>query len=149
MGCMNIVIFLLQHGANANAPTMRGETPLHLASRANQTDIVRILLRNGAQVDARARVRTAAPSASLKFTAGSSVRSADANAIDPSVQEQQTPLHIASRLGNVDIVMLLLQHGADVDAATKDMYSPLHIAAKEGQDEVRAISRPPLHLFHL
>ena len=56
MGCMNIVIFLLQHGANANAPTMRGEAPLHLASRANQTDIVRILLRNNAEVDARARV---------------------------------------------------------------------------------------------
>ena len=74
MGCMNIVIFLLQHGANANAPTMRGETPLHLASRANQTDIVRILLRNGAQVDARARVRTTAPTASFKFTPGSLVR---------------------------------------------------------------------------
>lgn len=56
MGCMNIVIYLLQHGANANAPTMRGEAPLHLAARANQTDIVRILLRNNAQVDARARV---------------------------------------------------------------------------------------------
>lgn len=56
MGCMNIVIYLLQHGAGANAPTMRGETPLHLAARANQTDIVRILLRNNAHVDARARV---------------------------------------------------------------------------------------------
>ena len=58
MGCMNIVIFLLQQGANANAPTMRGEAPLHLASRANQTDIVRILLRNNAEVDARARLTT-------------------------------------------------------------------------------------------
>lgn len=55
------------------------------------------------------------------------------------LQEQQTPLHIASRLGNVDIVMLLLQHGADLDAITKDMYTPLHIAAKEGQDEVAAV----------
>ena len=36
--------------------SVRGETPLHLAARANQTDIVRILLRNGATVDARARV---------------------------------------------------------------------------------------------
>ena len=51
-------------------------------------------------------------------------------------QEEQTPLHIASRLGNVDIVMLLRQHGADVDATTKDLYTPLHIAAKEGQEEV-------------
>lgn len=56
MGCMNIVIFLLQHNANPDVPTVRGETPLHLAARANQTDIIRILLRNGAQVDARARV---------------------------------------------------------------------------------------------
>jgi ankyrin repeat protein len=56
MGCMNIVIYLLQHDASPDVPTVRGETPLHLAARANQTDIIRILLRNGAQVDARARV---------------------------------------------------------------------------------------------
>jgi len=58
MGCMNIVIYLLQHEASPDIPTVRGETPLHLAARANQTDIIRILLRNGAQVDARARVST-------------------------------------------------------------------------------------------
>ena len=46
-------------------------------------------------------------------------------------KEQQTPLHIASRLGNVDIVVLLLQSGAQVDATTKDLYTALHIAAKE------------------
>lgn len=56
MGCMNIVIYLIQHMANPDVPTVRGETPLHLAARANQTDIIRILLRNGAQVDAKARV---------------------------------------------------------------------------------------------
>lgn len=44
---------------------------------------------------------------------------------------------MASRLGNTDIVMLLLQHGAAIDAPTKDLYTPLHIAAKEGQDEVQ------------
>lgn len=56
MGCMNIVIYLLQHNANPDVPTVRGETPLHLAARANQADIIRILLRSGAQVDAKARV---------------------------------------------------------------------------------------------
>ncbi len=56
MGHMNIVIYLIQHGANPDTPTVRGETALHLAARANQTDIIRILLRNGAQVDAKARV---------------------------------------------------------------------------------------------
>ncbi len=54
------------------------------------------------------------------------------------MQEEQTPLHIASRLGNVDNVVLLLQHGADPNATTKDLYTPLHIAAKEGHEEVAA-----------
>lgn len=56
MGCMNIVIYLIQHQASPDEATVRGETPLHLAARANQLDIIRILLRNGAKVDARARV---------------------------------------------------------------------------------------------
>lgn len=56
-----------------------------------------------------------------------------------SPQEQQTPLHIASRLGNVDNVLLLLQHGASPDATMKDLSTPLHIAAKEGHDEVTLV----------
>ena len=54
-------------------------------------------------------------------------------------QEQQTPLHIAARLGNVDNVVLLLQHGASPNAVTKDQYTPLHIAAKEGHEEVASV----------
>ena len=42
-------------------------------------------------------------------------------------------------MGNVDIVGILLQNGALVDAATKDQYTALHIAAKEGQEEVAAV----------
>lgn len=60
-------------------------------------------------------------------------------AVDAKAREEQTPLHVASRLGNVDIVMLLLQHGAKPHATTKDLYTPLHIAAKEGQEEVSVI----------
>ena len=57
MGHMNVVIYLIQHGANPDTTTLRGETPLHLAARANQTDVMRILLRNRATVDAVARVK--------------------------------------------------------------------------------------------
>lgn len=35
--------------------------------------------------------------------------------------------------------MLLLQHGAQIDATTKDLYTALHIAAKEGQEEVKML----------
>lgn len=39
----------------------------------------------------------------------------------------------------MDIVSILLQHGAAVDAVTKDSYTALHIAAKEGQEEVASL----------
>lgn len=39
---MNIVIYLLQHEASPDVPTVRGETPLHLACRANQVRVCKI-----------------------------------------------------------------------------------------------------------
>lgn len=39
----------------------------------------------------------------------------------------------------MDIVGVLLQNKADVDAVTKDSYTALHIAAKEGQEEVASL----------
>lgn len=52
------------------------------------------------------------------------------------LQEQQTPLHISSRLGSTEAVLLLLHHGATRDAMTKDNYTPLHIAVKESHEDV-------------
>ena len=54
-------------------------------------------------------------------------------------QEQQTALHISARLGNVDNVALLLQHGAQPNATSKDMCTALHIAAKEGHEDVAVV----------
>lgn len=61
------------------------------------------------------------------------------NLFIPRTQEDQTPLHIASRLGKTDIVQLLLQHMAHPDAATTNGYTPLHISAREGQVETAAV----------
>ena len=47
-------------------------------------------------------------------------------------QDDLTPLHIASRIGDVDTVVLLLQNGAQPDCLTSDLHTPLHIAVKEG-----------------
>ena len=52
------------------------------------------------------------------------------------VQDGQTALHVASRVGDVGTVQLVISRGADVDAATADGYTALHIAAKEGHDDV-------------
>ena len=44
-----------------------------------------------------------------------------------------TPLHMAAQSGSVDCIELLLQHGANIEAATSDGRTPLHIAAANGQ----------------
>uniref|UniRef100_A0A3B3IDE4 Uncharacterized protein n=1 Tax=Oryzias latipes TaxID=8090 RepID=A0A3B3IDE4_ORYLA len=52
--------------------------------------------------------------------------------------DDQTPLHISSRLGKQDIVQLLLTNGADPDATTNSGYTPLHLAAREGHKDIAA-----------
>lgn len=53
-------------------------------------------------------------------------------------QDDQTPLHISSRLGKQDIVQQLLANGAYPDATTNSGYTPLHLAAREGHRDIAA-----------
>jgi len=46
------------------------------------------------------------------------------------LQDEQTALHLSSRLGDENTVRLLMQHSADVDSLMRDNYTPLHIAVK-------------------
>lgn len=56
LGHPEVITLLLEKGANIEKPTLRGETTLHMAARANQMDVMRLLLRNHANVDAKAKV---------------------------------------------------------------------------------------------
>jgi ankyrin repeat protein len=47
-----------------------------------------------------------------------------------------TPLHEAARGGHVDILQLLLNHGASVNAVTNHGYTPFHHAARVGHVDI-------------
>ncbi len=51
------------------------------------------------------------------------------------LQGNQTSLHVASMLGNCELITVLLQSGANVQAVTRDGHSALHVATKAGHDE--------------
>jgi hypothetical protein len=51
-GVGEMVEFMLDHGADVNAPGEDGWTPLHFAAAHGHTFIVQFLLENGARVDA-------------------------------------------------------------------------------------------------
>jgi hypothetical protein len=46
-----------------------------------------------------------------------------------------TPLHVASAMGNDEVVLLLLEHGAEVSARNNKGGTPLHYAARQGHFE--------------
>lgn len=95
---------LLDQGASIGARSFDGWTPLHLAAFFGQPEAVRLLITRGAEVD---------------------VLSTNSSA--------NTPLCAAlAGKGNGDIVLLLLNAGADVNARAAHGVTPLHLAASRG-----------------
>ena len=49
-----------------------------------------------------------------------------------SVDDGSSPLHLASRMGHVDLARMLIEHGADVSAQNEDGWTALHLASGNG-----------------
>ena len=54
----------------------------------------------------------------------------------PTSLETATPLHIATYKGNIQIIEVLLGHGAFVDSVDGDFATPLHYAARYGETAI-------------
>jgi hypothetical protein len=52
------------------------------------------------------------------------------------VRKKKAPIHVASRRERVDVVQLLLEHGANADARDDDERSLLHLASDGGHVNV-------------
>lgn len=124
---------LLAGGANPNTPH-RDTLPLHFAARRGQMDIVDLLCRHGADIDARdAQGRTAVAQAVLagegKTIAALLKRGADADVAD---HDGNTPLHHAARLSKFDVMRQLIVAGAAQGMQNHAGDTPLHITERTG-----------------
>jgi len=111
---------LLQQGSDVNAAQADGSSALHWAVRADDLELVDLLLRAGAKSSAANKVgATPMMLACQNGNAAVIARliSAGVNPNAPLTSFGDSPLMMASRTGKLDAVKLLLDHNADVNTA--------------------------------
>ena len=135
----NVARLLLEHGADVNARTNDGSTPLHVAAGSGSVEAIHVLLEHGADANARKNDDTTPLHEAARNGRAEAIRvllehGADANA---RKNDDTTTLHEAALSGSVEATRVLLEHGVDANARKKDDTTPLHQAAQYGR--VKAI----------
>lgn len=165
LACVNgnaaMIEKLLEAGADANATAPEGETALMTVARTGSVDAAKVLLDHGATVDARedwhgqTALMWAVSEKHPEMVRTLIARGADVNARDNVVKwERQvtseprekwlppgglTPLLFASREGCVECARILVEAGADVNAADPNGISPVVLAIINGHYDAAAL----------
>ncbi|MCK4817176.1 ankyrin repeat domain-containing protein, partial [bacterium] len=132
-------IFLLQRGANVNAKSIQGWTPLTVASQNGHWKIVKILLDQGAAVNVQDN-RGYSPLMNAAHNGHAAIAELLLEwGVEVDLKNKNnggTALYFAAQQGNLDSVELLLKNGAGVNLQSYDKGTALHVAAQLGHNNV-------------
>ena len=135
--------YLLEHGANPNIGNNGGWTPLYIASDnrnieggdypvrnpdMDHLDYIRLLLDKGANVNAR----NCGKQSTADNCKGDSTETRTIFTMQWLFEDGATPFLRAAQSGDVKLMKLLLEHGADAKIATAHGVTPLAVAAGIG-----------------
>ncbi|XP_072394408.1 protein phosphatase 1 regulatory subunit 12B isoform X6 [Diabrotica undecimpunctata] len=162
---LDMVEFLVENGADVNRGDNEGWTPLHATASCGFLSIAKYLIEKGAHVAAvNNDGQLALDIAESQKMEGLLREEIEDRGIDceaarneeelvmlrdakdwlatksslvnvPHPKNGATPLHVACAKGYADVIKILLQCGADIDAQDVDGWTPLHAAAHWGQKE--------------
>ncbi len=163
---LEVVEFLLDHGAHATDKTDAGEPALELAVNGGKGEVVRTLLSHGANPNSnglqgssilmvsvlannidcveallQAGAEANAEGGLLLLTATAKgyakiVMSLLKHNADPNLRRYDAPLLNAASGGYTEIVRMLLEHGANPNASSEDGFTPLIAASFYGHAEI-------------
>ncbi|GAB4268687.1 MAG: hypothetical protein Kow0092_22520 [Deferrisomatales bacterium] len=138
-----VIALLLERGADGNARSWRGDTPLDWAATEGFADAVELLLARGASVHVRNQtgatpLHGAARRGHDRVVALLLARGADPNAPD---KLGSTPLHYAARFGHLGAAEALLAAGADVTARDNRGNTPMAVATTGPIEEMVTLLR--------
>ena len=117
-GHIEIVKLLIDNGAELEARMTDGTTPLHLASLHNQLPVVELLLAKGVNINVekesgRTPLYSACEKNNVEIVNALLKKGANPNIIRHIPQKyNDSPLRLAIRNCNLDIIKLLIQYGA-------------------------------------
>ena len=130
---------LISEGADVNAITLEGSTPLHFAAWNGYKEIAELLIDNGADVNVINNELAGTPFITALDWAIQQGRTATADLLRThggKTSEELNVLIDAAKNGDIEAVKQHLAAGADVNAKTGDGTTPLHNAAVYGHNEV-------------
>ncbi|CAG9770586.1 unnamed protein product [Ceutorhynchus assimilis] len=131
-GFMYIAKYLIEKGANVAAVNNDSELAIDIAECQKMEDLLRDEIRQrGIDCDA---ARNDEEIAMLK-DAKEWLATKSSLVNESHLKTGATPLHVAAAKGYIDVIKILLQCGADIDAQDVDGWSPIHAAAHWGQKE--------------
>ena len=130
-GSVEVVQQLIANGVDVNEPRFSTQcTPLHLASISGKRRVVKLLLRNGANVDAEdTDGRTALHYSVVRANVGTTkdLLKFKAN-VNAQATDLKTPLALAAYKGCSEIVRMLIEYNADPDSFDAHGRRALHDA---------------------
>ena len=138
-GSLDAVSALVDAGASVNATDPQlGHTVLMWAVRTDSAPIVKLLLAHGASLDARTRVGAKSAARPPGAGGGSHGVGIVRSGVPPQGEQLptpggMTPLLYAARDGSLDAARVLLEAGANLNAADPNGMTPLMMAITNGK----------------
>lgn len=141
-GLEHVFSLLLPQVGDINAYFLGGWTPLIAATTARRTEMVKTILRAGAQPDLPVLCNDRKWRTALHIAAEQGLEEIAEVLLDAGASPHArslsltTPLYRAARSGSIPILKMLHDRGADVNAATWDYWTPIFEAIYGGFTDV-------------